>query len=210
MLTVPLDEAGSFAWLAHEDEVLERASAAIALADGWLLVEALDHPELDELLARGGRVLAAVALLERHRRDGERIAARHGAPYRLAAAAGGEGVADLTDEVRELPLMRRPWREAALWQPARERLVIGEALGTAVFFRGQPRERLAMHPVARLLPPRRALAGVRPQQICPGHGRPLLDGVPPALEEALATARRRLPRAWASMLRTSVAARRAS
>jgi hypothetical protein len=208
VLTVPLDDAGSFTWLVHEDEFMERASTALALRDGWLLVDALDHPELDELLARGGGVIGVVSLLDRHRRDAESIAARHGAALRLAAGSGGEGFSDLTDEVREFALMRRPWREAAIWQPERERLLVGEALGTATYYRGRPGERLSVHPFARPLPPRRALGGLPPRQICVGHGRPLLDGAAPALEEALLTARRRLPQAWLRLARLAAAARR--
>ena len=43
-----------------------------------------------------------------------------------------------------------------------------------------------------------------------GHGRPLTDGADAALQDALRTARRRLPKAWAHAFRSMRAARRAS
>ena len=87
-----LDEQGSFAWLAHPDEFMERASTAVALGGGgWLLVDPLDAPGLDEALAAGGEVRAVATLLNRHDRDAEAIAARHGAPRvfpRIMASRG--------------------------------------------------------------------------------------------------------------------------
>jgi hypothetical protein len=196
--TVLLDAAGSFSWLTDQAELLERASTAIALPAGWLLVDPIDVPGLDERLA--GRPLAAVlTLLARHRRDAARIAGRHGVEARLAAAAGGPG-ADVAG-VEEIAVLRRPWREAALWQPGERRLVFAEALGTADYYRARLGEALGVHPLARLAPPRRALGGLRPEQICAGHGPPLLQGAEAPLQAALRDARRDLPRAWLRLVR---------
>jgi hypothetical protein len=75
-------------------------------------------------------------------------------------------------------------------------LACGDALGTVPELRVGG-ERLALHPLLRPFPPRR-LGTVDPRHVLSGHG----EGVhgheaAPAVREALATARRRLPRAWA-------------
>jgi glyoxylase-like metal-dependent hydrolase (beta-lactamase superfamily II) len=94
----------------------------------------------------------------------------------------------------------RFWREIAVWLPAQRVLVCGDALGTARYFRAGD-EPLGVHPLLRLRPPR-ALARYEPQHILCGHGAGVHGpGTPKALEEALATARRRLPRAWVSAIR---------
>jgi hypothetical protein len=198
---------GSFCWLADEGELLQRASSALALDSGWLLVDPRDHPELDERLA-GRPVRAVTFLVARHRRDAAAIAARHGAPVLRPRALGGEGLERAYPGLREIRLLRRPlWAEAALWQPAQARLVISEALGTAAFFGAGAAEPLGVHPLVRPLPPRRPLAGLAPRQICVGHGGPLLDDAAPALERALLAARQRLPRAWLDLVRAGRRAR---
>jgi hypothetical protein len=82
-------------------------------------------------------------------------------------------------------------------------LVVGDALGTAGYFCA-PGERLAVHPILRLFPPRR-LRGLSPERVMCGHGAGVHDDAAEALAEALRTARRRIPR-W---LPASIRARRA-
>jgi len=84
---------------------------------------------------------------------------------------------------------KRRWREAALWWPERRILVCAEALGTAAYYRASG-ERLAVHPLLRLRPPR---FGVQPEAILCGHGPGVFDGADEALREALSTSRRRIP-----------------
>ena len=144
-----LDEHGSFAWLAHPDEFMERASTAVALGGGgWLLVDPLDAPGLDEALAAGGEVRAVATLLNRHDRDAEAIAARHGAPRVFPRIMASRGAPIALPEVQERTLWKRlRWYEAALWLPDRDLLIAPEALGTAGYYRAGD-ERLAVAPAA--------------------------------------------------------------
>ena len=79
-------------------------------------------------------------------------------------------------------------------------LVVADALGTVGYFTA-PGEAIGVHPVLRLRPPR-SLGELEPEHILCGHGAgvhgPAAAG---ALHEALATSRRRLPRALANGLR---------
>ena len=206
-----LDEHGSFAWLAHPDEFMERASTAVALdGGGWLLVDPLDAPGLDEALATRGEVRAVATLLNRHDRDAEAIAERHGASRVFPRIMASRGAPIALPEVQERTLWKRlRWYEAALWLPDRQLLIAPEALGTAAYYRVGD-ERLAVHPLLRPWPPRLSLAGLHPTAISVGHGRPLTEGADAALQDALRTARRRLPKSWVHAFRTMRAARRPS
>ena len=81
---------------------------------------------------------------------------------------------------------------------------MGEAFGTASYYRA-PGERLAVHPLLRVRPPR-MLNGLDPRHVLCGHGEGIHgEQAGEALQEALSTARRRLPswlpasvRAWRS------------
>ena len=64
------------------------------------------------------------------------------------------------------------------------------------------KEPFGVHPFLRLAPPRRALGSLEPEHILFGHGEGFHGPqAGPALSEALATARRRLPQAWLGGLR---------
>ncbi len=103
-----------------------------------------------------------------------------------------ESVGDAPFEV--LPVVRRRWwREVALFEPVGRTLVCGDALGTVPFFVAGD-EPIGVHPILRLAPPR-ALARVEPTRVLVGHGIGLADDAAPAVREAIATARRRWPRA---------------
>jgi len=73
---------GGMGWIAYPDETMQRASHALVAnddsgeADVWL-VDPVDVPDLDSLLADLGTVRGVVLLLDRHRRDGAAIANRH-------------------------------------------------------------------------------------------------------------------------------------
>ena len=90
---------------------------------------------------------------------------------------------------------RRIWREIALWFPPEQLLVCGDVLGSAPHYRARG-EPFGVHPLMRLFPPRRAFGGLEPVRILFGHGEgfhgPNATG---ALQEALATSRKRMPRA---------------
>ncbi|MCA1656478.1 MAG: hypothetical protein LC713_01995, partial [Actinobacteria bacterium] len=65
-------------------------------------------------------------------------------------------------------------------------------------------ERLAVHPLLRFIPPRRRLGGIDPRVVLVGHGEGVLEDAGAAFREALATARRRLPEAYARAARMMV------
>jgi glyoxylase-like metal-dependent hydrolase (beta-lactamase superfamily II) len=84
------------------------------------------------------------------------------------------------------------WREVALWWRERRVLVVADALGTARYFLA-PGERLGVHPLLRLLPPR-SLAAFEPEHVLCGHGEGIHSDAARALLEAIESARRRTPR----------------
>ena len=94
----------------------------------------------------------------------------------------------------------RVWKEVAFWEPERRVLVVADALGTVGYFTA-PGEAIGVHPLLRLRPPR-DLGELEPEHILCGHGAGVHGpAAAVALREALATSRRRLPRALASGLR---------
>jgi hypothetical protein len=200
MQTWKLDEQGSIAWIAHPDERTQRASVALAVEGGCLLFDAVDAEGLDDTLAGIGQVLGVCQLLDRHGRDGAALAARHGAA-RLTPSELRRSTAYPEIETREIYRARR-WRETAVWLPARRLLIVPEAVGTVTGFLAHPGDRLGVHPVARFKPPRAALAGLDPDTIAVGHGAPVIGGAAPDLRQALIGARRDLPSAVLTTIRS--------
>jgi hypothetical protein len=184
---IPLDDRGSFAWLAGD--WMERASSAIALEGGFLLVDPVDVPGLDV------PVIGVTVLFSRHERDADRLAARFGVP-RLAP-----------DEIPGVEARRVRSGEWLLWLPERRLLVSGEVVGTGPFYYPQP---LGLHPFARLRPPRHAFGGLEPGTIACGHGAPLRENATEALQRAFRRPRLDLPRAWVHMVRAYRAAHQAA
>jgi hypothetical protein len=204
--SILLDNRGSFAWIADPGETLLRASTAIAVGDGCLVVDPVETPGLHDELAAIGPVRAVCSLLDRHARDARAVAAVHGAPVVLPLALGGDGVAAAVAGIEERTVVRtRLWKEALLWVPDRHVLVCGDALGRLPYFLANDDEAVGMHPFLRPWPPRGAFAGLDPRTIAVGHGRPVLHGATHALNAALKSARRGLAGALA---RTGLAAAR--
>jgi hypothetical protein len=197
---IPLDGNGSFAWLAHPEEPLERASCALALAGGVVLVDPVDAPGLDEAVGEVGKPLGVVTLLDRHQRDAASVAARLDVPRLLPRALGGPGLG--LEGVEERTVVRgRFWQEALLWLESRRLLVCVEAIGSGRFYLAHADDRLGVHPVARLLRLRRAFAGIEPETIAVGHGRPLRSEAASELRRVLDRKLADLPRAWARAAR---------
>lgn len=184
-----------FGWIASQPGFMQRASHA--LADGgrvWLL-DPVDVDGLDERVSRLGVPAGVIRLLDRHGRDGAALAGRHGVPLHAATSGSVPGSPFQVLRVVDVP----GWREAALWWPERLTLVVADALGTASYFLG-PGERLAVHPLLRLLPPR-SLARLAPEHVLCGHGEGVHDDATAALRHALGTSRRGIPRWLLSLLR---------
>jgi hypothetical protein len=195
---------GGTTWLAHPDEGMQRASHALAVDGDVWLVDPVDAPGLDDLLAEFGEVAGVAVCLDRHRRDAATLARRHDvavhlpewmsgvageldAPVeRFGSELGDSGYRAVTVRNSSLP----PWQEVALYRDADGTLVVPESVGTAPYFLASG-ERLGVHPALRLLPPRRALSGLTPERVLVGHGESVTDRAAEALRDALSGSRRR-------------------
>ncbi|WP_435066822.1 hypothetical protein [Haloplanus sp. C73] len=207
---------GGVGWIAYPDERMQRASHALATDDGVWVVDPVDAPGVDDLLDDLGEVAGVVLCLDRHKRDAAALATRHDVPVSLPRWMGGvapeldapvERVGtELGNSGYEILRVRDgslpPWQEAALYGPD-DTLLVAEAVGTASFFRAGD-ERLGVHPMLRPVPPRDELGDLTPDRILVGHGEGIFEDATPALRDALDGARRRLPAAYAKMVREMV------
>ena len=200
---------GGVGWIAHPDETMERASHALATDEGLWLIDPLDAPGLDDLLADYGEVAGVVVTMDRHERDAATLANRYDVAVHVPTtvpvspdAPVEEIHATLGDtDYRLVETVSIPgWREVALFDG--ETLVLGDALGTADHFLAG-NEVLGVHPMLRLKPPT-ALRSLAPERILVGHGPGVFDDATATLETALSSARRNLPRAWLGAVRSLV------
>jgi hypothetical protein len=182
-----------FGWIAPEPAFMERTAHALA-ADGRVWVtDALGGDGVVERIRALGEPAGVIQLLDRHARDCAALARELGVPHH---AVPHEPIAGAPFEFLLVRKGRR-WQEVALWWPERRVLVCADALGTARYYRARE-EPLAVHPVLRVIPPRKRLGGISPRHVLTGHGAGIHgDRAEPAFREALATARRRIP-AWAA------------
>jgi hypothetical protein len=181
------DEAAwGFGWI--QEERLARCSHVLSAEGRVWIFDPVDAPGVEARIRGLGEPAGVIQLLDRHRRDCAAFAGRLGVPHHVVPFQGVPGA-----PFDPVPVARhRFWREVALWWPEERVLLCGDALGTVGYFLARG-ERLGVHPLLRLLPPK-ALGRFAPRHVLCGHG----DGihcveVARALEEALATARRRLP-----------------
>jgi hypothetical protein len=188
-----------FGWSTDEERI-PRTSHAIRAGNRVWLLDVVDGDGLDERIAALGEPAAVVQLLDRHNRDCATVADRLGVPLHVTPFDPLEGAPFLA-----FPIMRqRFWREIALWFSTERILVCADALGSLDYFRA-PGEPFGVHPVLRLFPPRRSLAGLEPEHILFGHGDGFHGpGAPDALRTALSTARKRLPTALLAAARSTV------
>jgi len=191
------DFEGGFGWQADEPEFLERTSHAVLDHGKVWLFDAIDVDGLDDRVRALGEPAGVVQLLDRHARDSTALAKRLRVPVHVTPR--GPSAVVPTVKVMWMP----GWREVAAFVDGRV-LVVGDVLGTASYFRA-PGELLAVQPFLRLFPPR-ALRGLAPEHVLCGHGTGVHGrAAAEALDEALRTARRRIPkwlpasmRAWRS------------
>lgn len=212
---------GGVGWIAYPDETMERASHALAVPneesetdDVWV-IDPVDAPGVDDLLAEFGTVAGVVVALDRHKRDSETIATRHDVPVyvpkwmtgvateldapveRFGSRLANTGFEAFPIRNSSLP----PWQEVGLFDG--ETLVVPESLGSSSYFRGD-RERLGVHPMLRLTPPSDALSGLNPDRVLVGHGVGVLDNAAIAVEDALSNSRRKAPGLYAKTLRSAL------
>jgi hypothetical protein len=164
------------------------ARAAHALVDDrrvWL-IDPYENAEAMAAATELGTPVGVLQLLDRHNRDCKTIAQRFGVPLlRLPMDAAGT-------PFTAIPMIsNRAWREVALWWADERALVVAEAVGTApAFALGR---RAGVHPMLRLVPPRKQLSRFQPERLFVGHGEAIESGADAALREALAQSRSDLP-----------------
>ena len=201
---------GGVGWMADADEPQQRTSHAIVDDGEVWLVDPVDFDGLDDLLASLGEVAGVVLLLDRHKRDCAGLADRYDVPVTLPGPLGTVA-ADLdgsTEAVsgtlgdtgyRIMPLHdSRYWREAALFDG--ETLVVPETVGTSSFFVVRA-DRLGVHPLLRLFPPRKKLGPLDPVRILVGHGEGVMSEGGQVLQRALDRSRRTAPHLYVKLLR---------
>ncbi len=173
--------SAGFGWIA--DEFLQRCSHAL-IAEGHVwLIDPVDADGVDERVHAAGAPAGVLQLLDRHSRDCETLASRLGVPHHVVP----EGVVGPFEFLTIR--MTRSWKEVVLWWPDERVLVCADALGTARYFRAGG-ERLGVHPLLRLRPPRR-LGALQPDVILCGHGEGLFEDAAAASRAPGAGARRR-------------------
>lgn len=206
---------GGVGWIPHPGESLHRASHAVRTRDGVWLLDPIDAPGADGLIAEYGDVAGVAVGSSWHARDADVFARRHGVPVSVPRWMGrvGErvdapverfdGRLPGTDfEVRKTAPFPT-WQEAILYRERDGTLVIPESMGTAeTFIVGD--ERLGVSIYRRLTPPRGQLADLAPDRILVGHGDGVFEDPMIALHDGLAGARRRAPRAFAAHLGTAL------
>jgi hypothetical protein len=175
-----------FGWL--QDELIRRTSHALAFDGRVWLIDPVDEPELEMRVRALGAPAGVLQLLDRHSRGCGAWAGRLGVPHLRAWETVGDA------PFAAVPVCdRRWWREVALWHAPSRTLVAADALGTVGYFCA-PGERIGLHPLLRPFPPR-SLYAVDPACVLCGHGAGVEEDPAAALDEALRTARRRIPAA---------------
>ena len=189
-----------FGWIAVGR--MKRTSHALLAGGRVWIVDPVDADGVDERIRALGEPGGVIQLLDRHSRDCAAFAARFGVAHHLLPLGLLDGVPF------EFLLVRkgRFWKETALWRDEQRVLCVADALGTVPFFCARG-EALGLHPLLRLIPPRKRLGGVSPRHVLCGHGEGVHgDQAESAFREALTTARRRIPGMLASLASRSRAA----
>ncbi|MCP9485481.1 MAG: hypothetical protein MSC30_06450 [Gaiellaceae bacterium MAG52_C11] len=177
---------GGFGWIA--DDRLHRAAHALAVDGRVWLIDPFEDDGVEERIRDLGEPAGVIQLLDRHGRDSAALATRLGAPVHVVP----DSLPGTPFEVLPVASWRR-WQEVALWWPERRILVCADVLGTIPFFRAGA-EPIGVHPFLRPFPPRR-LRGLAPLHVLVGHGPGRHgEGFGAEVDDALAHARRRIPR----------------
>jgi hypothetical protein len=189
---------GGFGWIV--DEFMQRCSHALVVDGRVWVIDPVDGEGVEERIRAAGTPAGVVQLLDRHNRSCAELAARLGVRHHFVpqGTLGPFACIDVKDS--------RSWKEVALWWLDRRVLVGADVLGSAPYFCAG-NERLAVHPLLRLRPPRRQLGELHPDVVLCGHGEGVLEDADAALREALSTSRRRIPGQAANALRAWRASR---
>lgn len=221
-------------WLAYPDEDGERASHAVVGDDGGIwVIDPIDAPGVDELLADLGEVVGVAVLSNYHARDAGAIAERHGVSIHLPEwmdrveerIKEDESERERSDR-EDVPIERYTkqlgdsgfrikqcslglgTQEAVAYRQSDSTIYIADMLGTLPFATvGE--ERIGVYLTMRLFPPHETFGEYTPERIIVGHGPGILEDADVALTDALDGARRGFPRALLSsrkQIRAGVAA----
>ena len=203
---------GGVGWIPYPEEAMQRASHALAVDGDVWVIDPVDAAGVDTLFAELGDVAGVVVQLDRHKRDAGTIARRHDVavhvPAPLSDIAGDidapverfQGELADTGYRTQTVVDNFAWTEVALYDESRGVLVVPEAVGTTEYFLASG-ERLGVHPVLRLTPPRK-LARVEPDRILVGHGAGVHGDATRALRDAVSGARGRTPGLYLKNLKT--------
>jgi hypothetical protein len=189
---------GGFGWIV--EEFMERCSHALVEGGRVWAIDPVDGEGVEKRIRAVGTPAGVLQLLDRHNRDCTALAARLGVRHHVVPQGSLGPFACIA--VRN----SRSWNEVALWWAERRVLVCADVLGTAPYFRAG-NERLAVHPLLRVRPPRRQLGALQPDVILCGHGEGVLQDADDGLREALSTSRRRISGQVASAVRAWRASR---
>ena len=209
MRRIDTDWPGGIGWIGNPDEVMERASHAINGEKGYWLVDPVNAGEVADLIP--DQIAGVVVCFDHHRRDAAMIATQHDVSVHLPdeldnLASSIDAPTGPIDPFRQdtgwtTHVIRDwyGWREVALRAPGGDTVRIPESLGTAKYFRA-PGERLGVHPMARLMPPRDPLSTIAADRVLVGHGEGVMSDGTAHIDEAIGHARRRLPQAYTRAL----------
>lgn len=204
-----------FGWLAHPDEDGARASHAIKSDDGVWVIDPIDAPGLDDRLTELGDVAGVAVLCSYHARDAGRIARRHDVSVHVPDWMNR--VADRVDapvteyestlgdsgfEIRRAEPLSM-WQEAIAYRADDRTLIVPDLLGSGPGYTVGD-ERIGIVLSHRLVPPRDLLADVNPDRVLFGHGKGVFEDANAALDDVLAGARIRFPRALLTQLGTNL------
>ena len=187
-LTAFVDEQDwGFGWVSTEQPRIRMTSHALLADGGVWLVDPSEGDGVEERVRALGEPAGVLQLLDRHNRACAAFAERLGVPHHKVPF-------ERVGPFEAVPIVRRKrWREVALWWPERRVLVCADALGTVPHYFALGGERLGVHPLLRLAPPRQ-LARLEPEHVLCGHGAGVHERAADAVRDALAHSRRRLPR----------------
>jgi hypothetical protein len=176
-----------FGWIAPERPQLRLTSHALLAEGGVWVVDPLEGEGVEDRIRALGEPAGVIQLLDRHTRDCAAFARRLGVRHHVVPSVD-------VGPFEAIPLVQRShWQESGLWWPERRVLVCADAFGTVPHYFALGGERIGVHPLLRLTPPRR-LAHLEPEHVLCGHGEGVHEHAAGAVLEALAHARRRLPR----------------
>lgn len=181
-----------FGWITPEPAVMQRASHAILSGGRVWVTDPVYDPTMLARIRELGTPGGVVQQLDRHGRDGARVARELGVPLLVVPDRAPPGAPFEIVPVVDSRAAR--WHEIALWFPSERLISIAEAVGGAPYFLA-PGERVGPHPLLRLAHPPKRLIGVPATHVICAHGAGLhAPDAGQQMSDAIRSARARSPR----------------